>query len=226
VIQGRSAYDPPERPPSPQRETPPTNGQDERNGTTTPPQQMDGSYVVVGSTAEPDAQQYNERGRPINPRSRAYARDMRAAQNDVLACVGVCVRSAPSGPSPGDVQNNEIHELVSSETMYGSVVGIVGILAKYAGVWWTSSLRDRLLVFAFPTDPTFTQLVAEEYRRSRPLGFFFAGFPAHLVSLILNDGNIWSTVIVELIDESMLGSQVSRRTRRLWQRVRRPFRWL
>src|SRR4051812_2885260 len=41
-------------------------------------------------------QQYDEHGHPINPASRAYGRAMRAAQNDILAAVGVVVRNAPT----------------------------------------------------------------------------------------------------------------------------------
>jgi hypothetical protein len=92
-------------------------------------------------------QQYDEHGHPTNPRSRALARLMREAQNNVLAVVGICVRDLPllsdkAAPAPEDPDSDG----AETEDTVGISISILSILARHALTWGSGALIDRILV--------------------------------------------------------------------------------
>lgn len=95
-------------------------------------------------------QLYDERGHPINPRSREFARAMRRAQNDVLSVVGVCVRDIPKPETaryaPRFEPDPKLLDLVDTESIYGLAIRAFSLLTQHMGTWWLGSLSERLLV--------------------------------------------------------------------------------
>jgi hypothetical protein len=90
-------------------------------------------------------QLYDERGNPINPRSREYGKKFRNAQNDVLAAVGVVERRrSPSEGLPGSYEER-LDELDLEDTI-GNVLGASFTLSQTVCTWWIGTIRDRLLV--------------------------------------------------------------------------------
>jgi hypothetical protein len=90
-------------------------------------------------------QLYDERGNPINPRSREYGKKFRNAQNDVLAAVGVVERRrSPSDALPGSYAER-LDELDFEDTL-GSVLGATVNLTENLCTWWIGTIRDRILV--------------------------------------------------------------------------------
>ena len=118
VNQGRSAYELPQWPDG------------ER------PQELDAPNVSVSDAPEAQpgggaegeyVQSYDLRGHPENQTSRANARRLRRAQNDILATIGVCVsvdkdgKLVPSSSIDSDKEERETKKLASivSENEFG-----------------------------------------------------------------------------------------------------------
>jgi hypothetical protein len=90
-------------------------------------------------------QLYDERGNPINPRSREYGKKFRNAQNDVLAAVGVVERRpSPSEGLPGSYEER-LDELDVEDTI-GLVLGTGFTVSQYLCTWWVGTIRDRVMV--------------------------------------------------------------------------------
>lgn len=97
------------------------------------------------ATANNYIQLYDERGNPINPRSHDYAKKLRAAQNDVLASVGVIERR--HAPSDGLLGFNEERiELLQAEDTAGNAIALISTLAENVCTWWIGSIKARVLV--------------------------------------------------------------------------------
>jgi hypothetical protein len=94
-----------------------------------------------------EAQQYDERGHPFNPESRAYGKLMRLAQNDVLSVIGVVEKSEDFDPvEHGFVPEGRITQASEEENLAGEVIAIAGILIYDAATWWLGAFTNRLLV--------------------------------------------------------------------------------
>jgi hypothetical protein len=90
-------------------------------------------------------QLYDERGNPINPRSREYGKKLRNAQNDVLAAVGVVERrQSLSQPRHGS-HEGRLEELDLEDTV-GNAIGAAFTITENLYTWWIGSIRDRVLV--------------------------------------------------------------------------------
>jgi len=93
--------------------------------------------------AVPD-QQYNSRGHPSNPQSRAYGRSMRAAANDVLSVVGVVERQGVDGNS--NMNSQRRNEILARENNAGALINGFTNLGLHGATWWCEVLIMRLLV--------------------------------------------------------------------------------
>ncbi|KAF4536730.1 uncharacterized protein LTHEOB_12018 [Lasiodiplodia theobromae] len=169
------------------------------------------------STSAPQDQtpQYDERGHPVNPRARALGRALRDAQNDILAAVGVVERKRVhiAGfplPPPKDPS---VMKQVEAEDLSGTLVAIFGTLTRYAGTWWVGALQDRVLTYDYPLELSFWELVGAQLRSEGSAAFLFAGLPAQLISMIMNDGDLWASFIVSLVDDAVFRSNLSRKSR-------------
>lgn len=92
-------------------------------------------------------QLYDERGNPINPRSREYGKKLRNAQNDVLAAVGVVERRrSPSEGLPG--ANKQQLDRPDDEDAAGDAIGATLTLTENVCTWWIGTIRNRVLVSA------------------------------------------------------------------------------
>ncbi|KAF1836820.1 hypothetical protein BDW02DRAFT_577723 [Decorospora gaudefroyi] len=126
------------------------------------------------ATANNYTQLYDERGNPINPRSHDYAKKLRAAQNDVLASVGVLERRrSPAEGLPG--RSEERFELLDAEEWTGIVFTFTNVLTEKLCIWWIGSIRDRLLTFQYPDTLSFGQIVAHE-RAHSGTSIIYSGF--------------------------------------------------
>jgi hypothetical protein len=95
-------------------------------------------------------QAYDERGHPINPRSREHGRALREAQNDVLAAIGVVERRLSTSSSLEDLpslkRRIERLERLETEDSVGNTIALVSALSENISTWWVGCLRDRILV--------------------------------------------------------------------------------
>jgi hypothetical protein len=96
-------------------------------------------------------QQYDTRGHPVNPESRALGKELRRAKNDILSTMGIVV----SGEDRNSSIPNEQQKInqIASENDFGLVITTLDQLFIFFGTWWTSSVTGRVQVNAIPTTP-------------------------------------------------------------------------
>ncbi|KAF1980898.1 hypothetical protein K402DRAFT_399044 [Aulographum hederae CBS 113979] len=140
----------------------------------TPPEQP-GNALPPGIT-RPYVQQYDDRGRPINPASRAHARALREAQNDVLEALEIVERKPPSELSDqnsnpltanptwldflhGAEPETDPVPASSAERIVGFFLTKLTVFCLPVFAWPIQCLCTRLLTFHFPNLPL-TALIA------------------------------------------------------------------
>jgi hypothetical protein len=89
-------------------------------------------------------QQYDIRGHPVNPESKAFGKELRRAKNDILSTMGIVVSREDRKSSSPDEQQ-KINQ-VASENDFGLVITTLDQLLIFFGGWWTSSLTSRVQV--------------------------------------------------------------------------------
>jgi len=144
-IQGRSSHEPPlqQQPASSQEAGESSSGQTGDVALSDPPsQQIEGQEDITFHYHVPQ-QQYNSRGHPVNPQSRAYGRRIRAAANDVLSVVGVVERKSFDG-AVDPISNRR-----ATEDVVGVVIDIVSYTSYGFATWWINIILTRLLVRYF-----------------------------------------------------------------------------
>lgn len=89
-------------------------------------------------------QQYNQRGHPISPESRALARNLRRAKNDVLSTMGIVV----SGEAGGSVfvKDKKTVGDITAENDYGLAIVAFDHVLCFLGSWWVGALGRRIQV--------------------------------------------------------------------------------
>jgi hypothetical protein len=89
-------------------------------------------------------QQYDARGHPVNPESKALARELRRAKNDILSTMGIVVSGEDRNASPSDEQQ-KINQ-IAAENDFGLVITTFDQIFALFGIWWSSSLTGRIQV--------------------------------------------------------------------------------
>ncbi|KAF1920081.1 hypothetical protein BDU57DRAFT_533896 [Ampelomyces quisqualis] len=107
-------------------------------------------------------QLFDERGNPMNPRSREYGKKLRNAQNDVLAAVGVVKRRR--SPSAGLLGSYEYRlDELDAEDSVGGILSSTFTTYQNICTWWIGVVRDRILTFRYHEAMPFAQIVALEH---------------------------------------------------------------
>lgn len=74
-------------------------------------------------------------------------------------------------------------------------------------------MSDVWQAYDYPQELSFYELVSAQLQWAGPTAFFLAGLPAQLISMITNDGDLWASLVVSLIDDAIFRSRLSRKTR-------------
>ncbi|KUL86085.1 hypothetical protein ZTR_07724 [Talaromyces verruculosus] len=128
-------------------------------------------------------QQYDERGHPIFPESKALARELRRAKNDVLSTMGVVV-SGEAGRT-GNMKDKKSFNAVTAENDYGLVIVAFDHAVHFFGSWWVGSLSRRIQTFKSYTNIPLIRLFKSECRKFGWPAEFFAGMPLWAARIIL-----------------------------------------
>ncbi|CAF9915683.1 hypothetical protein IMSHALPRED_002673 [Imshaugia aleurites] len=139
-------------------------------------------------------QQYDRKGYPENPASRALSRQSRRAINDILATVGVCVGVDADGQirpvhdgSTAALDQSKISGVIR-ENEIGMLVGFTEeALDELAGMC-TTGLRNRIQTFRFYSGVPLTAIIKSEWIHLGFLRGLFAGGPADTAYIVLNAG--------------------------------------
>lgn len=89
-------------------------------------------------------QQYDARGHPVNPDSKALGRGLRRAKNDILSTMGIVVSGEDRNTNTSSEQQ-KINQ-IAAENDCGLIVTTLDQLFVFFSTWWSSSLTGRVLV--------------------------------------------------------------------------------
>ncbi|EGC45629.1 conserved hypothetical protein [Histoplasma capsulatum var. duboisii H88] len=129
-------------------------------------------------------QEYDVRGHPVNLSSKALARQLRRAKNDILSTMGIVV-SGEDG-TLGISKERQRMNLLSTENDYGLALATLDQVAMFFSSWWTTSLAARIQTFKRYTHVPFLQIIRTERSEVGLFGFYGAGIPAWTVSFIVS----------------------------------------
>ncbi|CAH0029079.1 unnamed protein product [Clonostachys rhizophaga] len=125
-------------------------------------------------------QQYDHRGRPINPESKRINRDMIRSHNEVMLVVGVAEPETPSA-APGEAelkrQHSEYEESTGSRLAWTAKALIHGI-----GLFGLTGARERVLVFKRYSDTPFRDLYRMTRMNFSVSQYVFPGSPAGILA--------------------------------------------
>ncbi|KAI9809896.1 MAG: hypothetical protein M1825_000329 [Sarcosagium campestre] len=137
-------------------------------------------------------QQYDSRGHPTYPASRAQARAQIHAQNDVLATVGVCVGvknlNRQADPPPRRKSERENIELVMSENETGLIMSGIDVGLLFLTTWWIVGFKNRLQLYPMLSDLSLFETIRLQYRTFGLWSLLLAGMPSQLLFMLLNGG--------------------------------------
>jgi len=154
--------------------------------------------VVEGTGVHvPGGQQYNERGRPINPETKRRERENVRAANEVMQVTGVVEDSAAA-----KAEAKAYRVAKNEETFTGLRLMEVGRAALVGGVWGVLGLRRRILIYKPYAEMSLLGILKQESAvRSFP-NLLYAGLPA-VVAYHVSDwvGFISDALIDEIFDE-------------------------
>ncbi|KAH8731316.1 hypothetical protein GQ44DRAFT_767195 [Phaeosphaeriaceae sp. PMI808] len=168
-------------------------------------------------------QLYDERGNPINPRSREYGKRLRNAQNDVLAAVGVVERRrSPSEGLPGSF--DERLAGLDDEDIVGNIIGTTVTLSENLCTWWIGTIRDRILTFRYHDAMPFVQIVASEFTASSK-SIIYASFVPRLFSTICTQTVLYNVFVYRPFFRLTLSTQASPKIRNLYRSSRRAMKF-
>ncbi|KAJ5194014.1 hypothetical protein N7491_001348 [Penicillium cf. griseofulvum] len=125
-------------------------------------------------------QQYDTRGHPVNPESRALGKELRRAKNDILSTMGIVV----SGEDRNSSIPNEQQKInqIASENDFGLVITTLDQLFIFFGTWWTSSVTGRVQTYRHYAHSALLNVIQSERDTTGILSFYFSGIPAWAMS--------------------------------------------
>ncbi|KAI6794886.1 hypothetical protein KC363_g4550 [Hortaea werneckii] len=144
----------------------------------------DGFYMQAenGEFSEPEgnaqsvneAQQYNAKGRPINPTTDLRNAEMRKAQNSVLELVGVVERRERSEYS-NEMKFRYIHHarqtVLAAEHETGEgIESLIQLLVAPLTTWWSDCLIQRCLIGLYTAKEPFASVVSGMWQTLRTGG--------------------------------------------------------
>ncbi|KAI9739690.1 MAG: hypothetical protein M1834_006408 [Cirrosporium novae-zelandiae] len=133
-------------------------------------------------------QQYNSRGRPVNPTSRAASRRLRRAENEILSNIGVLVNAYQTKATQPAELSQDALEKIESENRQGYFIHIVDITLLSALFSWVKAIKARLQTFKTYTGINLGDIIQTERDYYGFLQFFLPGIPASIISLLIQAG--------------------------------------
>ncbi|KAI7316116.1 hypothetical protein KC315_g10886 [Hortaea werneckii] len=139
-------------------------------------QAEDGEFSEPEGNAQSvnEAQQYNAKGRPINPTTDLRNAEMRKAQNSVLELVGVVERRERSEYS-NEMKFRYIHHarqtVLAAEHETGEgIESLIQLLIAPLTTWWSDCLIQRCLIGLYTAKEPFASVVSSMWQTLRTGG--------------------------------------------------------
>ncbi|KAJ5232345.1 hypothetical protein N7468_005301 [Penicillium chermesinum] len=128
-------------------------------------------------------QQYDARGHPVNPDSKALGRGLRRAKNDILSTMGIVVSGEDRNVNSSSEQQKICQ--IAAENDCGLIITTLDQFFVFFSTWWSSSLTGRILAYKHYTHAPLLDVIRAERDASGLLSFYCAGIPAWAASSAL-----------------------------------------
>jgi len=124
--------------------------------------------VVPSEVALDGIQQYDTRGNPINPQSKACQEAQIRAKNEVLEAVGVCERKNKKRSSSGylHLSPEEWAVFRDIENEWGSDLFLFADITHLACSWWIETLLSRIQTGFVDGSVSFSTVLASEWHNA------------------------------------------------------------
>ncbi|KAK1833248.1 hypothetical protein QBC39DRAFT_401547 [Podospora conica] len=130
-------------------------------------------------------QQYDERGRPVNPETRRINRNVVRSHNEVMHVIGV---AEPDSPSPeAEAEAAEARRHLEFENYIGRNLAVVSDVLVTAGVWGVNGVRQRILIYKDYAHAPFHGLYHLQRSRQSVGSYLGSGLPSFLASIALEE---------------------------------------
>ncbi|KAL2197432.1 hypothetical protein P885DRAFT_34812 [Corynascus similis CBS 632.67] len=126
-------------------------------------------------------QQYDERGRPINPETKRINRDVIRSHNEVMMVIGV----AEPENSTVDAQADAAREQQRYEDRVGRMLLLYGGVLNTAAIWGVNGMRQRILLYKSYSQATFYGMFKMVSNQQSLGPYLFGGLPSFLASTLL-----------------------------------------
>ncbi|KAM7204361.1 hypothetical protein V8F33_001663 [Rhypophila sp. PSN 637] len=135
-------------------------------------------HPTPGEHSQRYQQQYDQRGRPVNPDTRRLNRDIIRAHNEVMLAIGVA--EPEISEKEQEAKQNSIKRHRQAETMIARRLLFVNGLVEKALVWLVNGMRQQIMVYkdyASLGSPQLLQATGRSWRY-----YLVAGLPSYVVS--------------------------------------------
>ena len=140
-------------------------------------------------------QQYDNKGRAVNPQTEKRNAAMRNAQNAVLALVGV-VESKDERDRLEEAKYRPLQEsrdqMLQAEQEWGEALTVLATGLSKVLLWWPETLTARIQAGVYDSSLSFGDILTGEVAGAREYGSkhflltFLSGIPAYLLHLVLD----------------------------------------
>ncbi|KAK0383819.1 hypothetical protein NLU13_9730 [Sarocladium strictum] len=138
---------------------------------------------VFDGQGEPDhrepPQQFDQRGRPINPETKRLNRDLIRAHNEVMLVIGV---AEPENPNAGPEAERAIRHYVYEDAVGARLGNVAQQCVQAVGVFGIAGARQRILVYREYSQIPFWDMYERARKNFSFPSMVFAGAPASLLS--------------------------------------------
>ena len=99
-------------------------------------------YGEGSGDSQPSTQEYDEKGRPVNQRTKRLNRDIVRSHNEVMHVIGV----AEPDPNSNESEVQSAHRYLRYENIIGDRMEAIGKGLSDVGLWGFTGIRQRILV--------------------------------------------------------------------------------
>ncbi|CCF42400.1 hypothetical protein CH063_02819 [Colletotrichum higginsianum] len=146
---------------------------------------------VVDGEGEDDPhapiQQYDNRGRPVNPETKRMNRDMVRSHNEVMQVIGV----AEPDNTPSSAEVDSVRRYFNYEDAVGTRLLRFGRALEIAGVWGINGMRLRILLYKRYADISFFELLQHERKQRSLSGALLTGLPTFIGGHVFKMATYW-----------------------------------
>ncbi|WYZ38590.1 hypothetical protein EsH8_III_000504 [Colletotrichum jinshuiense] len=146
---------------------------------------------VIDGEGEDDprapAQQYDNRGRPVNPETKRMNRDMVRSHNEVMQVIGV----AEPDNTPSSAEVDSVRRYFNYEDAVGTRLLRFGRALEIAGVWGINGMRLRILLYKRYADISFFELFQYERSQRSISSALLTGLPTFLGGHVFKMATYW-----------------------------------